>query len=195
MVISFVVIFIVCFLPYHTYMLWFHFYPFSREVYDEFWHAFRIIGFCLSFINSCINPIALYYVSGAFRRRWVTRASGWIKLGLLFFPHRVKKLWQSFPATIRFNEYLCCCIPSARRHGANGGRFPRTRGDASTLCETSFNSTYRRHTQELNSTALFNLGNDHKPAWGRLRPLRLRPHPKVTFNVLEKEVSLVQSVF
>ncbi|XP_012261064.1 neuropeptide CCHamide-2 receptor isoform X2 [Athalia rosae] len=131
MVISFVVIFIVCFLPYHTFMLWFHFYPFSREVYDEFWHTFRIIGFCLSFINSCINPIALYCVSGAFRKR--------------------------------FNEYLCCCVPSSRRRGGSEGRFPRTRGDASTLRETSFNSTYRRHTQELNSAALFNLGNDQKP--------------------------------
>lgn len=71
MVIAFVVIFIVCFLPYHTFMLWFHFYPFSKDVYDDFWHAFRIVGFCLSFINSCVNPIALYCVSGAFRKRSV----------------------------------------------------------------------------------------------------------------------------
>ncbi|XP_046752926.1 neuropeptide CCHamide-2 receptor-like isoform X1 [Diprion similis] len=128
MVISFVIIFIVCFLPYHTFELWFHFYPLSNEVYDDFWNTFRIIGFCLSFINSCINPIALYCVSGAFRKR--------------------------------FNEYLCCCVPSSRRRSHRGGQFPRTRGGASTLCETSFNSTCRRHTQEFNSTTLYNLGND-----------------------------------
>ena len=70
MVLAFVIIFILCFLPYHIFLLWFNFYPRSMEVYDEFWHAFRIIGFCLSFINSCINPIALYCVSGTFRKHF-----------------------------------------------------------------------------------------------------------------------------
>lgn len=68
MVLAFVIIFIVCFLPYHIFMLWFHFYPSSQDEYDNFWHNFRIIGFCLSYINSCINPIALYFVSKAFRK-------------------------------------------------------------------------------------------------------------------------------
>ena len=68
MVLAFVIIFILCFLPYHIFNLWFHFDPRSEEVYDEFWNAFRIIGFCLSFINSCINPITLYCVSGTFRK-------------------------------------------------------------------------------------------------------------------------------
>lgn len=70
MVLAFVIIFIVCFLPYHTFMLWFHFYPSSHDDYDEMWHAFRIVGFCLSYINSCINPIALYFVSKAFRKHF-----------------------------------------------------------------------------------------------------------------------------
>ncbi|KAL0275187.1 UNVERIFIED_CONTAM: hypothetical protein PYX00_003127 [Menopon gallinae] len=68
MVLAFVVIFVVCFGPYHTFMLWFHLHPNSRENFDEFWHAFRIVGFCLSFFNSCINPIALYFISGTFRK-------------------------------------------------------------------------------------------------------------------------------
>lgn len=71
MVISFVIIFVICFLPYHTFMLWFHFCPSSDQDFDDFWHAFRIIGFCLSFVNSCVNPIALYFVSGTFRKRLV----------------------------------------------------------------------------------------------------------------------------
>ncbi|XP_043279218.1 neuropeptide CCHamide-2 receptor-like isoform X3 [Venturia canescens] len=123
MVIAFVAIFIVCFLPYHTFMLWFHFYPFSKDVYDDFWHAFRIVGFCLSFINSCVNPIALYCVSGAFRKR--------------------------------FNEYLCCLVPGSSRNNTFHGSFPRTHNrNVSTFYETSFNSTFRRHTQEFNSTVL-----------------------------------------
>lgn len=69
-VLAFVIVFIICFLPIHVFMLWFHFYPYSHEDFDDYWNAFRIIGFCLSFINSCINPIALYCVSKAFRKHF-----------------------------------------------------------------------------------------------------------------------------
>lgn len=69
-VLAFVIIFFVCFLPYHTFMLWFHICPDAHDNYDEFWHAFRIIGFCLSYINSCVNPIALYFISKAFRKHF-----------------------------------------------------------------------------------------------------------------------------
>lgn len=68
MVLFFVIMFVVCFLPYHLFMLWFHFYPSSEEDFNEFWNTFRIVAFCLSFINSCINPIALYFISGVFRK-------------------------------------------------------------------------------------------------------------------------------
>ncbi|XP_076661339.1 neuropeptide CCHamide-2 receptor-like [Halictus rubicundus] len=140
MVISFVIIFVVCFLPYHTFMLWFHFCPSSQSDYDDFWHAFRIIGFCLSFVNSCVNPIALYFVSGTFRKR--------------------------------FNEYLCCRL-SSRTVGVcqpettgslerNGNRSTQRRrlGAHGSHYETSFGSTIRRHTQELNSTALYELASE-----------------------------------
>lgn len=70
MVLAFVIIFIICFLPYHIFMLWFHFNPNSQDLYDEYWHAFRILGFSLSFLNSCINPIALYCLSGTFRKHF-----------------------------------------------------------------------------------------------------------------------------
>ncbi|XP_075214785.1 neuropeptide CCHamide-2 receptor-like isoform X2 [Lycorma delicatula] len=69
-VLAFVIVFIICFLPMHIFMLWFHFYPHSRDEFDEYWNAFRIVGFCLTFINSCINPIALYCVSKAFRKHF-----------------------------------------------------------------------------------------------------------------------------
>jgi hypothetical protein len=70
MVLAFVVIFVLCFLPYHVFMLWFHLNPDSISEYDDFWHFLRMVGFCLSFSNSCINPIALYCVSGTFRKHF-----------------------------------------------------------------------------------------------------------------------------
>lgn len=42
----------------------------SHAEYNTFWHVLRIIGFCLSFGNSCANPIALYFVSAAFRKHF-----------------------------------------------------------------------------------------------------------------------------
>ncbi|CAK9827314.1 Neuropeptide CCHamide-1 receptor [Anthophora retusa] len=143
MVIAFVIIFVICFLPYHTFMLWFHFCASSEEDYDDFWHAFRIVGFCLSFVNSCVNPIALYFVSGTFRKR--------------------------------FNEYLCCRFSrrtlsvcrtettnSSEKNDHRGANFSQMRrvGGQGTLYETSFGSTFRRRTQELNSTALDELGSE-----------------------------------
>ncbi|KAG5318077.1 CCH1R protein, partial [Pseudoatta argentina] len=68
MVMAFVIVFAVCFFPQHIFMLWFYFNPTSQTDYNIFWHYFRILGFCLAFINSCINPIALYCVSGPFRK-------------------------------------------------------------------------------------------------------------------------------
>jgi hypothetical protein len=68
MVLSFVVIFALCFFPSHVFLLWFYFDPNSEENFNAFWNFVRIIGFCLGFINSCINPITLYCLSGTFRK-------------------------------------------------------------------------------------------------------------------------------
>ncbi|XP_014475319.1 PREDICTED: gastrin-releasing peptide receptor-like [Dinoponera quadriceps] len=68
MVMAFVIIFAICFFPQHVFMLWFYINPTAEEDYNAFWHYFRILGFCLAFTNSCINPIALYCVSGTFRK-------------------------------------------------------------------------------------------------------------------------------
>ncbi|KAG0729582.1 Neuropeptide CCHamide-1 receptor [Chionoecetes opilio] len=43
-VLCFIVIFAVCFLPTHVFMLWFYF-DLSGD-YNDFWHALRIMGFC-----------------------------------------------------------------------------------------------------------------------------------------------------
>lgn len=64
----------------------------------------RIFG-PLSFLNSCVNPVALYCVSGVFRAH--------------------------------FNRYLLCREPQWPRNTFSGN------------CETSFNSTIRRHTQVI----------------------------------------------
>ncbi|BES94376.1 unnamed protein product [Nesidiocoris tenuis] len=79
MVLAFVIIFIVCFLPSHVFSLWFHFYPTARDDFNTYWHVFRIVGFCLTYTNSCINPIALYCVSKAFRKQFNRYLLCWCK--------------------------------------------------------------------------------------------------------------------
>ncbi|CAB3234317.1 unnamed protein product [Arctia plantaginis] len=69
-VLAFVLVFAACFLPSHVFMMWFYYYPTAQDDYNGFWHALRIIGFCTSFINSCVNPIALYCTSGIFRKHF-----------------------------------------------------------------------------------------------------------------------------
>lgn len=65
-VLSFVAVFAACWLPRHAYMLSL---AYTRvHLGSEFWHVFKILSFCLCFINSCANPIALCLLSGQFRR-------------------------------------------------------------------------------------------------------------------------------
>ncbi|XP_025409814.1 neuropeptide CCHamide-1 receptor-like [Sipha flava] len=76
-VLAFVLVFAVCFLPNHVFMLWFYNNPRSQEEYNTFWHVLRIVGFCLCYSNSCINPIALYLVSGTFRKHFDRQLFWW----------------------------------------------------------------------------------------------------------------------
>ncbi|KAF4520487.1 hypothetical protein B566_EDAN004738 [Ephemera danica] len=69
-VLAFVVVFAACFLPQHIFMLWFYYNPTAQEDFNGFWLVFRTVGFCLSFLNSCVNPIALYCISGTFRKHF-----------------------------------------------------------------------------------------------------------------------------
>jgi len=65
LVLSFVVVFVVCWLPRHVWYFWYNFDP---AEYNMFWHVFKIVAYCLSFVNSCVNPLALYFLSRQFRR-------------------------------------------------------------------------------------------------------------------------------
>ncbi|CAG9773912.1 unnamed protein product [Ceutorhynchus assimilis] len=67
MVLIFVFLFFVCFLPQHVWLLWFNLSPNAQQEYNEWWHLVKMVGFCLSFFNSCVNPIALYFASAVFR--------------------------------------------------------------------------------------------------------------------------------
>ncbi|ESO03527.1 hypothetical protein HELRODRAFT_140466, partial [Helobdella robusta] len=64
-VLSCIVIFSLCWLPHHIYQIA---YSFSLFEYNRFWHWFKIVGICTSYMNSCVNPIALYFLSKQFRR-------------------------------------------------------------------------------------------------------------------------------
>lgn len=67
LILLFVLIFMVCFLPHHLFMIWFYFHPRSQDLYNDFWHCWRIVAFCLTFLNSCLNPITLYLTSDQFK--------------------------------------------------------------------------------------------------------------------------------
>ncbi|XP_046969574.1 neuropeptide CCHamide-1 receptor-like [Vanessa cardui] len=69
-VLAFVMVFAACFLPSHVFMMWFYYCPTAQDDYNPWWHGFRIVGFCFSFLNSCVNPIALYCTSGIFRKHF-----------------------------------------------------------------------------------------------------------------------------
>ncbi|XP_052807273.1 neuropeptide CCHamide-1 receptor-like [Mya arenaria] len=64
-VLSFVVIFVVCWLPRHISILAGHF---ADPEYNMFWHVLKITSFCLTYIYSCVNPYALYFLSSQFRK-------------------------------------------------------------------------------------------------------------------------------
>lgn len=63
-VLSFVTVFAICWLPRHIFLFW---YVFDPSQFNMFWHVFKIMSFCLCFINSCMNPLALYFLSRQFR--------------------------------------------------------------------------------------------------------------------------------
>ncbi len=60
---SFVIIFVFCWLPHHVYLFYLH----LENPYTHFWEIFVTIAYCLSFASSCLNPVALYFVSPQFR--------------------------------------------------------------------------------------------------------------------------------
>lgn len=67
MILLLVVIFLICFFPNHLFMMWFYFNPESPAHYNNFWHVWRIVAFCLAFLNSTLNPITLYLTSDQFK--------------------------------------------------------------------------------------------------------------------------------
>ncbi|XP_054269653.1 neuropeptide CCHamide-1 receptor-like [Macrosteles quadrilineatus] len=60
-VLVYVLIFAVFLLPHHVFLLWFYWFSENpMRNYNKFWHYLRIIGFCLTFANSFVNPFILY---------------------------------------------------------------------------------------------------------------------------------------
>jgi len=140
-VLAFVVVFALCFLPQHVFILWFYHNPNAPNEYNGFWHYFRILGFCLAYSNSCVNPIALYCVSGTFRKHF------------------------------QRHLFCCCCpatedqvlpgtVTRGQRSITHGGRQVLTRGTSKTTTWESchsmvhFNSTVRRPDNVALTTAL-----------------------------------------
>ncbi|KAJ1173608.1 hypothetical protein NDU88_005437 [Pleurodeles waltl] len=67
MIIIVAVLFCICWLPHHLVILcfWFGQFPFNRATY-----AFRLVSHCMSYANSCLNPIVYALISKHFRKRF-----------------------------------------------------------------------------------------------------------------------------
>ncbi|CAD7088048.1 unnamed protein product [Hermetia illucens] len=121
-VLAFVVIFGICFFPSHLFMMWFYYCPTARDDYNAFWHVLRIVGFCLSFANSCANPVALYFVSGAFRKHFnrylfCQGASGGLRHRSEHLTHRDTSLTSTLSR--RFTSRHSCRHSTIRRFSVN----------------------------------------------------------------------------
>lgn len=64
-VLSFVILFVVCWLPRHMYVLW---YAWNDEGMTDFWYIMKIASVCFMYAYSCVNPYALYFLSSQFRK-------------------------------------------------------------------------------------------------------------------------------
>lgn len=65
-----VALFLIGFLPMHVFMMWFHFDADSLKNYNHFWNSLKIVGFVFAYANSCVNPVALYFISTNFRKHF-----------------------------------------------------------------------------------------------------------------------------
>nr|XP_033785482.1 galanin receptor type 3 [Geotrypetes seraphini] len=67
MIIIVAVLFCICWLPHHLVILcfWFGHFPFNKATY-----AFRLISHCMSYANSCLNPIVYALISKHFRKKF-----------------------------------------------------------------------------------------------------------------------------
>uniref|UniRef100_A0A8C4XW31 G-protein coupled receptors family 1 profile domain-containing protein n=1 Tax=Gopherus evgoodei TaxID=1825980 RepID=A0A8C4XW31_9SAUR len=67
MIVAVAIIFCLCWLPHHLVILcfWFGYFPFNRATY-----ACRLASHCLSYANSCLNPIIYALISKHFRKKF-----------------------------------------------------------------------------------------------------------------------------
>ncbi|XP_062917584.1 galanin receptor 2b-like [Mobula hypostoma] len=67
MIIIVAVLFCLCWLPHHVLIMcfWFGNFPFNKATF-----AFRLISHCMSYANSCLNPIVYALISKHFRKRF-----------------------------------------------------------------------------------------------------------------------------
>lgn len=98
-VLSFVFIFLICWLPRHIYILWFFYDEYGE--YNDFWYGFQIFGFCLTFVNSCVNPLALYFLSSQFRKFYNKYLFCCIPTVRVYNPLEPTSTMHNFNSTVR----------------------------------------------------------------------------------------------
>ncbi|XP_057244077.1 galanin receptor type 3 isoform X1 [Malurus melanocephalus] len=82
MIVTVAILFCLCWLPHHLVILcfWFGHFPFNRATY-----AFRLASHCLSYANSCLNPIVYSLISKHFRKHFKQVFT------CIFFQNKIRK--------------------------------------------------------------------------------------------------------
>lgn len=63
---AFVVLFAICFLPFHIFFLWFYYNPDSLEDYNTYWHTLKVIGILINMNLFLLNNLFPFYFSAQF---------------------------------------------------------------------------------------------------------------------------------
>ncbi|XP_046663364.1 neuropeptide CCHamide-2 receptor-like [Homalodisca vitripennis] len=65
---AFLIIFTICSFPIRIFTLWYFYNPNWAENYNEYWHLFNFIGFCLFLFNFCLKSVVLCSTSNSYRK-------------------------------------------------------------------------------------------------------------------------------
>lgn len=64
LVLGLVLLYVLTWLPRHVYVLWYHF---DSSPYDTTWHIIKLVGICLMYCNSALNPVVFFCFDSTFR--------------------------------------------------------------------------------------------------------------------------------
>ena len=128
LVLTIVILFAVCWLPRHVYLVWFQC-PAIPGEYNMFWHVWKMMAYCLCFSNSCINPLALCILSDQYRRHFTRYlCCGCVQRGSSRAASRVPQragTWQTASISVRLHHHKRMSTDAQYAHHGHRRRLSR----------------------------------------------------------------------